>query len=852
MTEHGELYLKGNWWLARTDSGTERRVAKADRLPAGLGDGSRVSFEWVKGQAKNLRAEGETVRRSVSSQRFLNPYGFVPTPDRKAAGHDGSSFGDQPPAGHHRLHDDCWTGRIRVTMRTETPLLSLVPAADREPAGDDPRRVFRIAERDSEGERRPHVAPTSVKGMLRSEYETITNSRFGIFPAGGEDETGHGARLAYRMATQEALGLIPARVSASGDEITLLGGTTEVGGLNRNTHQYAAWIPWYGHHALEHGAGDESHGQEFTAGLQSIQHPRRGFRYWRVVQMVPLGEEITEPAEQVVTGWVNVTGRNIGNKHDERLFFATGGSTSRTMGLEDRHRELWADVIDSYRGAHTHEEIWQRKGAKKEPDKYLGREPGSTAWSRHLWNPESSAQARKLVNEQLLYVKLDRAGKEIIGLYPVMIARQPFERSPLELAEAADQEPAASWNELSSADRVFGWVGQAGRGSGTEKGPAAWAGKIRVGAIRSSANAVEAIEYFEREVPLSILGIPKPTQGRFYVRHPKADGSTPPRKGEWYGGGDQRLKGRKFYFHHAGLLSDYWEFEAGGPRDPTQENVGGRFREYLRTRKPELVGQKKDSKVAQGGQIFETKGDAVQDTQNRSITGWIKPDQRFTFDLHVRNLTDAELGALLWLVSPHDAEHGGAFYHRLGYGKPLGFGSIELGWDSTGTEVARGSAWRTHWASLASEHSPDNELDQAAVDDLAAAFASEVDSLWPGLLQDFLAFGHGDPGYAVHYPRLRPHGISDNAPVPPDPQGRSYEWFVENERTEGGRDAGPVNGTPLPEGLGSLPIRGQSSSGGRGESRGGGQNRRRSGGGGRPGGGGRGKKGGGGNRGGRP
>ena len=45
----------------------------------------------------------------------------------------------------------------------------------------------------------------------------------------------------------------------------------------------------------------------------------------------------------------------------------------------------------------------------------------------------------------------------------------------------------------------------------------------------------------------------------------------------------------------------------------------------------------------------------------------------FGFDLHVTNLSRVELGALLWLLAlPSD------HFHRLGGGKPLGFGSVRL------------------------------------------------------------------------------------------------------------------------------------------------------------------------------
>ena len=64
---------------------------------------------------------------------------------------------------------------------------------------------------------------------------------------------------------------------------------------------------------------------------------------------------------------------------------------------------------------------------------------------------------------------------------------------------------------------------------------------------------------------------------------------------------------------------------------------------------------------------------AGKDDQNRTILNALKPGNQFRFVLQFENLAPAELGALLWSL---ELEH--AQFHRLGYAKPLGFGSISL------------------------------------------------------------------------------------------------------------------------------------------------------------------------------
>jgi hypothetical protein len=54
-----------------------------------------------------------------------------------------------------------------------------------------------------------------------------------------------------------------------------------------------------------------------------------------------------------------------------------------------------------------------------------------------------------------------------------------------------------------------------------------------------------------------------------------------------------------------------------------------------------------------------------------------------------------------------------------------------------------------------------------------------------------MATGHTDK-LPTHYPRARQQGQSD--PVPPNPEGLAYEWFVANDRT--GQNGGPQVSLP--------------------------------------------------------
>ena len=132
--------------------------------------------------------------------------------------------------------------------------------------------------------------------------------------------------------------------------------------------------------------------------------------------------------------------------------------------------------------------------------------------------------------------------------------------------------------------------------------------------------------------------------------------------------------------------------------------MDGHFQEY---RRPQLNGEEQ------------------RDNQNRSIQCWIKPGTVFTSDLHIANLSVVELGALLWLLSlPAD------YYHRLGGGKPLGFGSVRLEIDAVKTRLSDGNGWKTFYSTLG-DMSSEAFLRQKAIDAFQAAVVS--------------AYGQGQP-----------------------------------------------------------------------------------------------------------
>ena len=338
--------------------------------------------------------------------------------------------------------------------------------------------------------------------------------------------------------------------------------------------------------------------------------------------------------------------------------------------------------------------------------------------------------------------------------------------------------PAASLDNLSPADRVFGWVNQNGKG--------AYKGQLRIHSIQCRESAVEE---FNPPLPLAILGEPKEGQARFYVG--KEDGSplhqnadtgktayfekTNPKK--WI------PRGKKVYPHQATTVSDeakrvgYWDkvkAQAEAWKDPELEGShaehlgapGAGYREYLRR-----LGVKRDSH----GEIVNISN---QDSQNRSIREWVKPGTEFTAVIDVVNLNIAELGVLLWLL--RSAERctftGSAGASRLASAAPksLSHASI-LQRAPQGLSDTESFFEDPDYSGLQGRHICVGGADRArelVADAFKAMKDENTDFERLPYVAAFLQSARGNrDDLPTHYPRTDPH---------PNPAGENFKWFGRN------------------------------------------------------------------------
>jgi CRISPR-associated protein (TIGR03986 family) len=632
-----------------------------------------------------------------SQPSFHNPYNFVPALPRSEKV-TGTELGDHSPVGHHAYLSDHWTGKISVTLKTKTPLL-INDAANVSIENEHKTFSVRLG-----ADQRPYLAPTSIKGMLRSAYEIVTNSRLSIF-------AGHEDRLAYRNPPSPSGGkdvnkpkLIPAIVIKSKSDNTLLFRILQYEKLSN--YGYSIRLPRYPENPLKYsGTGNQlpEHGDKVW-----VTHTAKGV----ADRIYPWSQEAPEKDSDWKIGWVCITGRNINNKRYERVFIKS--NNDREIPITDEHVTFWKQLICNYKKAN--ERALKKRAKRNQSYKdYLGSSVGETSFSRHIG--EDNTEVLKIGT--LCYLTLNKQG-QIMTLSPVTISRQLHSSSPDSLLDdSLNLKPAISLEQLSPVDRVFGWVNQ--------KGSGAYKGQLRVETVQCESG--NAIEILNPPVSLAILSSPKPEQARFYVSQDQRGNPLSEAGKAMSYSAERGIRGRKIYPHHTKGLN---------------------FKEWQRTNNE-------------------------KDEQNFSVQGWVKQGVSFTFTIDVINLSSIELGALLWIL-----DLGDNYYHRLGAGKPLGFGSVgvKVNWDKT--NLYQGQQWANFYDSLNS-FLPKQTGFLSCID----LYKKEFRQLY-GPKQDFesnpiiQAFCQAAQGFQddlpIHYPRLeveKRKNDKEDHPV--------FDWFRENE-----------------------------------------------------------------------
>ncbi len=728
----------------------------ATTLPsAKLREGTKVEFETSQGKkglrAENVRLPGKEI--PPKGYRFINPYNFVRYLPKRELGADASIdmklLGRVAPTTHDR-----WlglTGEIECQLKAVTPLfVSDAEGVDVVKEINDRQKHYKYRFFQIDGKKA--IPASSLRGMIRSIFEAVTNSAFSNL---------NGDRLSYRLPPDEMRKLVPGRLEKQEDgswRLRLLPGVAYFEPENpQKKGLYGSPAAFYKplERSRRFGPAPEpipdkdkwAHRKPYWAVL------REGKLAWRALALANsekeaqvLKQQLAKKGLHIQHGWLCRTGHNTPNKHSERFFFRDSkqANVPEVISVDNEVVGNYLDLIRDYQTRHAKN---VQKGVGPEKDR-----PQLTySWFvdekkyRRISGIEPHEKLR-VPDGELVYARIKRKGNgnRVVLLAPVSWPRVAYGHKVSELLPP-HLHKESDGSLLDPASRVFGWV------QGEKEGEGAYAGRVKFShAFLQPGKSKEV-----KEMTLAILGSPKPTTTRFYLVNRRTGRPQNGRSAQEAGyDGYNKLRGRKMYRH------------------------------FMPDEKHMLSDDRSD--------------------QNRTIQGAEGAGAKFTFKVRFENLAPVELGALLWSLTL-----GGKGYHKVGYGKPLGFGSAEI----TITNVSlydlvaryrslksdglqelseeRQAALITRFQEVFCRYYVANpEVLKAAQQRGAAAWKIVFEDL-PNVSDLLTLLSKDAPELPVHYP------FSSD----PASQGQ-FEWFVGNHRYK----KGPRIELPLPSDDEGLPL----------------------------------------------
>ena len=578
--------------------------------------------------------------------------------DRKALPAD--LFGDQEPPAHDHLLLERWSGSIDLELTVRTPL---VYGEQRENPGGGTQ-----VEIPTDQQGRVVFPGTMVKGMLSRAYEVLTASRFRVFEE-------HAKPLTYRADVADALRLVPVRVvevkdNDGGIVVELLRGSTGGGDVEyKDQFDHRPFPIMLAASLQDGGRGHAQRGREFNetqframtrhenkvrCDLALCLHPRGGhYAYWQVVGLYDgrgkpvCAFNVRNDIDVVgkrndVTGYVYRTARDgdqasdvFPRKHDERVFFDLSESPER-LEVDRSVVEAYRGVVDSY--ARQREENDLQPGMH--PNRFTGVDSESLL---HVGS--------------LAYAVLSDDETAVEELVPTMVGRRSYSVSPRSLAEEQRVAPLGSAAEASAADRLFGYVVSDTR-KGAEDSHVASKGRLIFGEVDTSE-----VDLSKEETLIAPLLSPKPASARRFLTDINGRTLRIPR-----GKSGEVLR-----------RSEYFKLE----QDPEfRQRLGIAAYPIHRSileveRFPESAKQAPRQNGVKGGENHQIQS---------VVKTWIRPGSVLRCRMRFENLSRNELAALVWLLEPENlvpaseqnGERSKVGYLRVGLGKPLGLGAVEV------------------------------------------------------------------------------------------------------------------------------------------------------------------------------
>jgi CRISPR/Cas system CSM-associated protein Csm3 (group 7 of RAMP superfamily) len=667
-------------------------------------------------------------RPKPGDDEFHNPYHFVPLP--KTQGGDPEALpvakftqGESGAVTHDHYVPGTFSGRITFQVRTETP--TVLGASQHRPDDQSPATIYPF---ELDGE--PAIPGSSLRGLLSSLVEAVTGSALRVLEDTGYSvrcEMGENLPVLGRLVADEAgkLKLEPLVLPHLQKE--------PLSPMWHRLFPHGPRLKSYVDGWVKDGKGVRLKSGSFIArrAPRSASSAHEETWFLRLGELPRWGEGKEPPIvldrPHAKNGWLlgqdalndeePITAAELAKKPPEIQSEYVPGIL-RVLDIAGREAEIPT--------GRKHEIFIPTPplppGAKpvlldiKEPLAEFHRLAAERA-AAEAYLPFGLKGAPRVDGKDVLlragdlvWFDVDGAG-QVKRLALSSIWRQGKGKAFTYFADRPDLRPFhPDRTTIDAAERLFGFVEEQ---VPPERPARALASRLRVANGRLNAEASGTAEPYVCPEPrlLAILGSPKPPAPALYFR--QASGKAV-RKRELKAG-THKPQGRKFFLHQriAERQAETW-WHRGAP-DPTKDKLRVQVRPL------------------RAGLVFESHLD---------------------FD----NLTERELALLAYALRPTPA-----FRHKLGLGKPLGLGTVEITPLRLETVDRRQRYQEDELA--APRHSP-TVVD---LDDLRGRLRAEL----APELRDALEL-LGDPAAVVapvHYPQNLDQEIPDE----------SYHWFVRNE-----------------------------------------------------------------------
>lgn len=619
---------------------------------------------------------------------FHHAYNGIPT--RRS---DDSFLKDGEPAPLDHLARDTYSGTLKLTIKTKTPLITawrdsnkrlVIPSATGNPDGA-------TAYEDA------MIPATSLKGVLSSAYEAITQSRFRVFGdhtklpqfryTPDHKPKRQAAFLRFEEGTTQwslhiqDYAILPDSIKSG---VIFTTNTNEViGGYtrepvfdNKGKQKYTPkGQPIYKQVERHHES------EEISAVNKLLEEVRKNTthltkidsfdafeqKFWGQNKMVvskvaeipickPKHPGSTGPIKQIQrTGWIvrlNIPDREgklpddkrlIDTKYNEYIFYAKRGNGVQIKLNSEEVSRFTDIVLAAARFQHQKEQNND------------SRTSGQHSLITRILSQITKRYGKRNLEEHLTQERIYQAlieeattepgipvfttnhrhkGREIVYSYLGRSISLSSD-SPSEIADRTDVRPAHSFEEATAADRLWGFVTQ----STSEDSSPALKGRIYLKDAHLCTDSLKRADEGGWIPP--ILASPKPSTAQPYLRSRSGDGIF------------ELERSKCFTPQHSLIRKTY----------PTHRFL--------------------TSKVASQPSVLNKKNRELTDSEVL-IGSYIMPEATLVSVLRFEGLTAQELSTILWLLTPSnlvpelERGPGKEGYFHLGLGKPLGLGTASI------------------------------------------------------------------------------------------------------------------------------------------------------------------------------